>query len=139
MISTLDANFLVSGLIAQPGGTIASIIDAWRAGRFEVALSQHIYDELERTLAEPYFANRVPSDAIADYLVFVAQHAALVSITVTVSGVATHPEDDLVLATAVSAGADYLVTGDRRLRARVSHFRGVTLVSPAEFLAILQP
>src|SRR5688572_32191315 len=27
------------------GGTIASIIEAWRQDRFEVALSEHIYDE----------------------------------------------------------------------------------------------
>jgi predicted nucleic acid-binding protein len=58
---------------------------------------------------------------------------------VTVAGVATHPEDDLVLATALSAGADYLVTGDRRFRTRVPHYQGVTLVSPAEFLAIITP
>ena len=139
MISTLDANFLASGLIAQPGGTIASLVEAWRAGRFDVALSQHIYDELARTLAEAYFTSRVPVDVIANYLTFVAQQSTFYRITVTVSGVATHPEDDLVLATALSAGADYLVTGDRRFRTRVPSYRGVTLVSPAEFLAILQP
>jgi len=58
---------------------------------------------------------------------------------VIVSGIATHPEDDLVLATALSAGADYLVTGDRRFRTRVPHYQGITLISPAEFLAIIQP
>jgi predicted nucleic acid-binding protein len=56
-----------------------------------------------------------------------------------VSGVATHPEDDLVLATAVSAGADYLVTGDIRFRTRVPSYQGISLVSPSEFLAIIQP
>ena len=81
----------------------------------------------------------VPADAIARYLAFVAQQSTFYPITVTVAGVATHPEDDLVLATALSAGADYLVTGDRRFRARVPHYQGVTLVSPAEFLAIIRP
>jgi predicted nucleic acid-binding protein len=57
-------------------------------------------------------------------------------ITVVV-GVATHPEDDLVLAAAVSAGATYFVTGDRRFRLRVPGFQGVQLVSPTEFVAIL--
>jgi uncharacterized protein len=137
VIATLDANFLASGLVASEGGTIASIIEAWRAGRFAVALSQHIYDELAGTLAQPYFTSRVPADVIRRYLAFVAQHATFYPITVAVSGVATHPEDDLVLATALSAGADYLVTGDRRFRTRVPSYQGVRLVSPAEFVSLL--
>ena len=137
MICTFDANFLTSGLIAQPGGTIDAILEAWRVGRFNVALSQHIYDELTRTLAEPYFANRVPAYAIANYLAFVVQQSTFYPIIVTVAGVATHPEDDLVLATALSAGAAYLVTGDRRFRSRVPRYQGVTLVSSAEFLAVI--
>jgi putative PIN family toxin of toxin-antitoxin system len=139
VIATLDTNMLASGLISAPGGTIASIIEAWRAGRFEVGLSQYPYDELASTLAEPYFASRVPADARARYLDFVAQHATFYPIMVTVSGVATHPEDDLILATAVSAGADYLVTGDIRFRNRVPSYGGVTPFSPAEFLAIVKP
>jgi predicted nucleic acid-binding protein len=52
--------------------------------------------------------------------------------------VATHPEDDLVLATAVSAHADYLVTGDRKLQ-RLGSYQGVRILSPREFLAVLAP
>jgi putative PIN family toxin of toxin-antitoxin system len=137
VIATLDTNFLASGLIAVVGGTIASIVELWRAGRFDVRLSQHIHDELTRTLSQPYFTDRVPADAITRYLSFVAQHATLYPITVTITGVATHPEDDLVLATALSAGADYLVTGDRRFRARVPRYQGVIVISPADFLIIL--
>lgn len=137
MIATLDTNLLASGLIASEGGTIASIVAMWRAGQFEVALSQHIYDELVGALTQPYFTSRVPADAIARYLTFVMEHAAFSSITVQVVGVATHPEDDLVLATALSAGAEYLVTGDIRFRNRVPDYQSVRLVSPAEFLAII--
>ena len=58
-------------------------------------------------------------------------------ITTSVSGVATHPEDDLVLATAISGKADYLVTGDRQLL-KLQEFEDVSIVSAAEFLLILQ-
>jgi uncharacterized protein len=137
VIATFDANLLASGLVAAEGGTIASIIDGWRLGRFEVALSQHIFDEFVRALAQPYFTGRVPSGVIATYIAFVSRHATFYALTVTISGVATHPEDDLVLASALSAGADYLVTGDRRLRSRVPAYQGTRVVSPAEFLAII--
>ena len=53
-----------------------------------------------------------------------------------VRGVATHPEDDLVLATAVSGQVDYLVTGDRQIL-RLGMYEGVTIISPAAFLDIL--
>lgn len=53
------------------------------------------------------------------------------------SGVATHQEDDLILATAVSARADYLATGDRKLQ-QLRSYHGVAIVSPREFLEILQ-
>ena len=57
-------------------------------------------------------------------------------ITAHVAGAASHPEDDLVLATAVSAGAQYMVTGDAQLR-KLGSYEGVTIVSPRRFLEIL--
>jgi predicted nucleic acid-binding protein len=56
----------------------------------------------------------------------------------TVNGVATHPEDDLVLSTALSGKADYLVTGDKRFVARVATYQGVRLISPRDFLTLLE-
>jgi hypothetical protein len=41
-----------------------------------------------------------------------------------------------VLAAAVSADADYLVTGDRQLQ-RLGTYEGVRIVSPRDFLALL--
>lgn len=63
--------------------------------------------------------------------------AVIVPLSTVVRGVATHASDDLVIATAVSGSADYLVTGDRDLRLRVREYGGVAIVSPAEFLEIL--
>ena len=51
--------------------------------------------------------------------------------------IATHPEDDLVLATAVSAQADYLVTGDRQLLA-LGTYQGVRNVRAREFIDTLE-
>jgi len=48
-----------------------------------------------------------------------------------------HKEDDLILAMAVSAQAQYLVTRDEKLR-KLAAFQGVVIVSPREFLGILR-
>jgi predicted nucleic acid-binding protein len=63
--------------------------------------------------------------------------ATIVEITVDVEGVATHLEDDLVLATAISGNVDYLVTLDRQLLT-FGEYRGVRIVSTREFLALLE-
>ena len=137
MIVVLDANVLAPMALASPTGVLAGILAAWRLGLFTVAVSDHVLAEVQRTLGNPYFSGRLSSQDIQDYLAFLRSRARRVSVTITVSGVATHPEDDLVLATATSAGADYPVTGDRRFRTRVPSYQGVHLLSPAEFLALL--
>jgi predicted nucleic acid-binding protein len=58
-------------------------------------------------------------------------------ITTPVHGIATHPEDDVILATAVSAKADYLVTGDSKLQ-QVGTYQEVAILSPRRFLATLK-
>jgi putative PIN family toxin of toxin-antitoxin system len=134
--ATVDANVLVVAPLsaASPPGIIH---DAWQAGRFELVISQHIIDEVERTHLKAYFQARLSNDQMTRLHYLLRYHATVVPITATVTGVATHPEDDLVLATAVSGGVDYLVTGDERFRARVPSYQAIELVNPARFLAIL--
>lgn len=59
--------------------------------------------------------------------------------TAAVSGVATHPEDDLVLATALSGGAQFVVTGDYKLvrLKSLKSYEGLLLLNVHEFLATL--
>jgi uncharacterized protein len=139
VIVVLDANTLAPLALAPLTGVLGGIFSAWRQGLFTVVVSDHILAEVDRTLRNRYFSRRLSQDDVQAYLAFVRTLAWHVPITVTISGVATHPEDDLVLATALSAGAEYLVTGDRRFRNRVPSHQGVTLISPADFLAILLP
>jgi uncharacterized protein len=135
--AVLDTNVLASAAIAHPGTTLATILDDVVANRFDIAISEYILVELRRTLATPYYAARITPVAAARYVQLLISLGTTVRITTPVSGVATHPEDDPILATALSAQSDYLVTGDQRLRNRVPTFSGIPLVSPAEFLAVL--
>ena len=57
--------------------------------------------EVERTLARPYFARALSPERARRYLELLRREAAVIPITRTVSGVATHPEDDVVQATAL--------------------------------------
>lgn len=139
MISAvLDTNTLASGTVtaATPPG---QILDAWEEGQFELIVSEHIIDELERTLQKPYFRKHVKADDVASLIDLLYNEATITAITVNIKGVATHPEDDLTLATAVSAKADYLVTGDDKMLRKVGRsYQGVDLVTSRDFLGILK-
>jgi predicted nucleic acid-binding protein len=137
--AVLDANSIASGAAGFRLGTRppAIILRAWRQQRYELVISDPLIAEVRRTLSKPYFLARVEPDVHTATLRAIAELATRVVITAVVSGVASHPEDDLVLAAAVSAGADYLVTGDKQLQ-RLGRYQGVVIVSPRDFLTLLE-
>ena len=121
---------------ANPAAAPARLIDAWRARVFGLVLSQHILVELDHTLEDRYFRQRLSPERVARSRRLLRTRAEIVPLTAEVHGVATHPEDDVVLATAVSAEAEYLVTGDSQLQL-LGNYAGVAIVSPAAFLQVL--
>ncbi|KKR28465.1 MAG: PilT protein domain protein, partial [Candidatus Woesebacteria bacterium GW2011_GWA1_39_8] len=81
---------------------------------------------------------RLKPEDIDEAITLVNEECTIISITTPVKGVATHPEDDLVMSAAISAKVDYLVTGDQPLFNKVGNFyQGVTLATPNDFLKIL--
>ncbi|HYI24409.1 MAG TPA: PIN domain-containing protein [Thermomicrobiales bacterium] len=105
-------------------------------GAFRIVVSEHLLGELISTLDKPCFTRNAPAGQRMRFLALIRDYAEETPLTISVSGTSTHPEDDLVLATAVSAGVDYLVTGDRQLLA-LGHIGDVSIVSPREFAAAL--
>lgn len=135
--AVLDTNVLASGF-ANPGAPPGRLLVAWLTGIFELVIADGILIELERTFHKPYFWRRLGQERISANLELLRRRATLTPITTVVRGVATHPGDDVVLAAAVSAGADYLVTGDGPFRQQVGTYQGVTLISPREFMELLE-
>lgn len=137
MISAvLDTNILASGTLTSstiPG----QILNEWQDGQFELILSQDIINELERTLNKSYFRNLINTQDIDAFLDLLQNEATLIPITTKVSGIATHPEDDIILATAESGNAAYIVTGDHGLQ-DLKRFKNIKIVSPRVFSEVLQ-
>ncbi len=142
MISAvLDANIIVSGILGfrNPDSIPGMLLRLWRKDTFILVTSQHIREEVRNTLRKPYFTTHLTSQEISRIQALLQFKAKQVLITESIRGSATHPEDDVVLATAVSAKADYLVTGDGPLLRKVgSPYKGVNLVTPKDFLKTLQ-
>ena len=134
----LDTNVLASGVLGakNPRSAPGAILRAWRDGAFRVVLSEHILEELARTLREPYFRARLTQEEVEAAVRALRRRSRVVELTNCVSGVASHPEDDVVLSTALSGRADFLVTGDSALR-ELGEFRGTIVLSPRAFLQVL--
>jgi len=132
---TLDANVLAPGFTSH-GSASSRLIDLWRSGAFALVLSEHVLQELARTLTDPYFASRLPREEATAILTLLSTNATLTELTVDVDGVATHPEDDVVLSTALSGQATILCTRDKQLL-RLGFYLTVAILSPGELVARL--
>jgi putative PIN family toxin of toxin-antitoxin system len=134
--AVFDANVLVAWFAAE-AGTLLELMARWRLHAFLLVVSQPILLEVGRAWNTPYWRARMGPAQIDEAVRLMRDLAEMAPIAINVKGVATHPEDDLVLATAISANADYLVTGDKQLLA-IGYFEGTRIVSPREFLTILE-
>jgi uncharacterized protein len=134
--AVLDTNVLASGFTVQ-GGIPDRLLRSWLTGEWELIISEPIIVELERTFNKPYFQARLTAQQQASNIDLLIRRGKLTPITIQVSGVATHHEDDLILATAASARVDYLVTGDQHLRGTVATYQGVPILSPRDFWDVL--
>ena len=139
IVAVFDTNVLASGLAgeARPESTPGELLRRWRAKHFALVVSEPILTELVRTLTNPYFSRRFSPTEIEAMVARVSAEARTQPLTVDVAGVATHPEDDLILATALSAQAPYLVTGDQGLLDRGT-YGPTAVVSPRQFLRVLE-
>jgi uncharacterized protein len=136
--AVVDTNVLVSALTpSRSDSPPAKVFEMWLAQKFELFTSVPINEEVARALESRYFVSRVPAEKRERLLVTLKELAMPVLLLKSVRGSATHPEDDLVLATALNANADYLVTGDKALL-DLGTFDSTRIVTAAEFVAILE-
>ena len=142
MISAvLDANIIASGILGfrNPDSIPGTLLRLWRKGIFTLVTSEHIRSEVKNLLHKPYFIKHLSAQEISRVQALLRFQAKQVFITEELGNVTTSPEDDLVIAAAVSGKADYLVTGDLPLLRTVGKsYKGVKLMSPIDFLEVLK-
>jgi uncharacterized protein len=63
--------------------------------------------------------------------------ASIVTDLAPVTGVVRDPNDDMIVACALAAGADYIVTRDKDLLSLGEH-EGIRIVTPRQFLDLLE-
>ena len=133
----LDTNVVVSGLLWR--GPPRQVIEAGRRGRAAFFSSTVLLDELASVLKRDKFAalltsrNLTPSLLMQRYGVF----ATLVDPAPVEHVVRSDEDDDYVVATALGARADAIVTGDRDLL-RLHPCRGIRILDPVDALRYMR-
>ena len=138
MRAVLDANVFVSALI-NTRGVPRQLVDLWRDDAFDLLISDPILDEVGRVLRYPKVAalHKLSEPGLGEFLMLLREESHVVE-SVERLHVSPDEPDNRYIECAVAGGADYLVTGDKMHLLPIGEYRGIRIVSPAAFLAILQ-
>lgn len=107
----IDTNLLISALIRK--NTVPyQLYKAWRDGLFELITSPAQLEELGRVMNYPKLRKYFSVNEANDMLTGIATYANLV-IRMPVVTYSPDPDDNLIIATAIAGGANYIVSGDK--------------------------
>jgi len=132
----LDTNVVVSGLLwsASP----RHLLDAVRAGRASAFTSRELLEELADVLSRPHLVPLLTKQQTSA-AALVQGYALLATIVTSAEISATiiaDPDDDALIATALAARADLIISGDRKVL-DLKHHHGIAIVNPAEAQRLL--
>jgi putative PIN family toxin of toxin-antitoxin system len=137
--AVLDSSVLVSAFLT-PHGSVVRLLRAPIRNRYDPYLSEFILTETARILLAKSRLRRqyrYPDGDVHDYIRWLLGEARMVENLPELRVVTNDPNDDPIIATAVAAQADYLVTGDRAHLLPIGEYQGIRIISPKQFLEIL--
>jgi uncharacterized protein len=106
-------------------------------GHLELVLAEPVMDELQRILVEKLQFEPHRQRQVEEVLLDAAAEVAATT-KATPDALTGDRADDLILACAVDASVDVLVSGDRRHLLPVGEHRGVRVITPQTLLAELR-
>lgn len=133
-----DTNTLVSGLLWH--GNPRRVLDAARAGTLQMYTTAALLAELEEVLQRPKFAQRLSVAGVTSHTLVLgyAALARLVEPAEIAPVILADPDDDAVLACAVAAHAEIIVSGDSHLL-DLKDYEGILIVTAAHLLTRIRP
>jgi putative PIN family toxin of toxin-antitoxin system len=133
MRAVADTNVVVSGLL-WPGPS-RQVLTLARDGQIELFTSPTLLAELEDVLSRRKFTRRLDLAGVGrqDLILGYATLARVILPAEIPPVIAEDPDDDEVLACALAAHAEMIVSGDRHILS-LAVFQGIRIVKPAELM-----
>jgi uncharacterized protein len=133
-----DTTILVSAFLTKAGVSTELLAHAV-AGAFELYLSDAIIAETSKVLLpRAHLRNRFiyAEQDVEEFCLVLRAFASTVA-DVPALKISRDPNDDYVIATAVAAGASYVVTRDKDLLT-LKTYEDVQMINPEEFIAVCE-
>lgn len=132
--AVVDTNLFVSGLFGKDTLS-ADLQDLWINREFELATSIEILKEVSRVLQYPRIKQKFhPKDeTIRRFFSLVFRKAIITKGLYQTDKITDDPSDNIFLACALEARADYIVSRDPHLR-NLKQFHGIKIIDVKTFL-----
>lgn len=138
--AVLDSGVLVSAFLSKKGVS-AELLHLAHQELFQIFLCEEIFEETRRVLLLTYphirdrysYSNR----QVAMFCQGLRDAADLVNRLPTIKAVINDLNDDMIVACAIKARADFIVSRDEDLL-ELKKYKGVRVVPPEEFMEILR-
>lgn len=133
MLIVADTNVLISGLLWT--GPAHRLIELAEAGSITLCATMETIEELRGVLSRPKFAAKIleRQSTVEEIMLGVISLVDLYPPSPVTGVVLADPDDDIFIACALSAGADYIVSGDEHLLS-LKRYKGIEIVTVKEFL-----
>jgi putative PIN family toxin of toxin-antitoxin system len=139
--AVLDTTVLVAAMLRpDPQGVSATLLKLAAEGRYEFFLSEDILEETAATLAASERNRRrykYSDEQIVAYCEELARIGTVIFDIPNLTGIVRDPNDDMIIACAVAAKADFLVSRDKDLLT-IGSYEVIDMVTPESFLHILR-
>ncbi|MFH1902946.1 MAG: putative toxin-antitoxin system toxin component, PIN family [Candidatus Omnitrophota bacterium] len=127
MTIVFDSNVIISAFITTSG--TAKDVFLYCGERFRIIISNYIINEVSEKLRNKFDFSRTKIREVTDFL---ETHTKLIEPADQKLELSRDKKDNPILSLAVSAGADFLISGDKDLLV-LKKVKGVKIISPAEF------
>jgi putative PIN family toxin of toxin-antitoxin system len=122
----LDTNVLISAFISR--GMCSELFEHCLT-EHTIYISQWILDEFYEKLVKKFGFSKTKTDQIIN---FIGENTVIVTYIPLSSPICRDPDDDHVLASAVSGNVDCLISGDEDILV-LKDFQGVPILKPGNF------